>query len=156
MWRSSSWYKTTGKKRGGFTLVESAVSLAANSLVLLLICGLLQAASSQERQLQLEKNAEWHLFLNQMEEDMKDKRLIYCREKELRFRKAGDGSTISYVVKNAEVVRLVYQKGHVPLLTGLRDIQYTQVSGGIQITVKFPDGQEMQGYVPVEQEEGSP
>lgn len=146
---SDSWLQKNGWNRAGFTLMESAVSLAANSFLLLLVCGLLQAARSQEQQLRLEKNVEWHLFLNQVEEDVKDKQLIYCKEKELQFQSTSDDSLINYVVKNAEIIRLVYQKGHVPLLTGLRHIRYTKVGAGIHILVRFADEQEFQGYISV-------
>lgn len=139
--------------RSGFTLAEAVLALATNSLVLLLVCSLLQIARIQDQHLRLEKNVEWHLFLNQMEEDVSDKEIVMVAQREVRFQEQGTGAIVSYAFKEAEIVRQVYGQGYVPMLTGIREVWYTGTTEGIQVSAAFSNGQTFQGYVSLMREE---
>lgn len=134
----------------GFTLLESLFALFINSLVLLLVSSLFTAVYTSQRSLNEEKNTEWHLFLNQVEYDLSDKKLIARQRQYVEFQEKQTTAKIAYEFQKQEIVRKKDGSGYAPLLTGLRDILYQDAPGGFTIQASFGNGQVMKGYVSVD------
>ena len=96
-----------------------------------------------------EKNSEWHIFLNQVEHDLSNKKLTICKKQFLEFKEDVTNSTFTYEFRANEVRRKKEGTGYMPLLTDLWNINFQEASEGILIQAEFGNKQVMEAYVPV-------
>ncbi len=135
----------------GFTLLESLLSLFINTLILLLVSSLFQTTKNMQENITHEKNSEWHIFLNQVEHDLSNKKLTTRTSQFLEFKEDITNSTFTYEFKANEVRRKKEGTGYIPLLTELRIVNFQEASGGILIQAEFGNKRVMEAYVPVEE-----
>lgn len=136
--------------QGGFTLLESLLALFVNSLVLLLVISLFQTVQNLQESLAHEKNIEWHIFLNQAEYDVSNKKLTNRALQLVEFRENGTGSNYTYELRLPELRRLKEKTGYVPMLTGVQKLEFLNAPGGINIQSTFRNEKVMEGYIPIE------
>lgn len=133
----------------GFTLLESLLSLFIHTLILLLVSSLFQTTKYMQENITHEKNSEWHIFLNQVEHDLSNKKLTICKKQFLEFKEDVTNSTFTYEFRANEVRRKKEGTGYMPLLTDLWNINFQEASEGILIQAEFGNKQVMEAYVPV-------
>lgn len=143
------------KNNQGFTLFESLLSLFVNTLILLLIGLTFQTLQGFQQNVHTDKNIEWHLFLNQMENDLTDKTLSLRTKQQLDFDENGTKNEIKYEWKHNEIIRKKNNAGYVPMLTKIREVTYrdTQMKKSVDIEIHFSNGQILKGMVPVEKKD---
>lgn len=138
------------RNQEGFTLLESLLALFVNSLILLLIGSLFQSAQSMKDSIQHEKNIEWHIFLNQAEYDLLNKKIKNRILKTITLSEDGTKATYTYSFKGTELRREKNNSGYVPMLTEVKDLNFQDAKGGIKIQSVFRDEKEMEAYLPIE------
>lgn len=101
-----------------------------------------------------DRQIEWHLFLNQMEYDLRDKVLVDVRSNAINVKQVKDGviqtDSISYNHYNNMYRRTVNRSGHHPLLTKIKIIKVQQVEDFVQINVTFENNEAYQAKLKVE------
>lgn len=138
------------RNQEGFTLLESLLALFVNSLIVLLIGSLLHSAQNMKDSLQHEKNIEWHIFLNQAEHDILNKKIKSRTPKIITLSEDGTKTTYTYMLKATELRRQKDNTGYVPMLTEVRDLNFQDAIGGIKIQSVFKNEKEMEAYLPIE------
>lgn len=131
-------------------MIESLVALFIQALILLLVGFTFQTLKTFQTNLNQDKNIEWHLFLNQFEHDMIDKRLHLRGRSEVFFIVNDSDTRIDYVWQGADIIRKKNGTGYVPMLMGIRNIRYSDGEGGIHVEVMLLNQQTMGGFIPVE------
>ena len=136
----------------GFSLVESLLALFINSLVLILLGHVFSSLQLIQTTLHSDKNIEWHLFLNQVENDINTKTLTKKREHELTFLEKKSTDVISYEWRNSEVVRTKNSSGYVPMISKLKSVRYDDKSSNqlVGVRINFINGQILEGTIKVE------
>lgn len=138
------------RNQKGFTLIESLFSLFVTSLILLLVNSLFHTIQKMQENIVHEKNSEWHIFLNQVEHDLSNKKLIDQTSQYLQFQEEGTNSYYTYEFRISELIRKKERTGYLPLLTEIRTVNFQDSPGGIFIQGEFGNKQVMEAYVPVE------
>ncbi len=134
-------FRSNGQNEDGLTLIELLVALNVMvgcvfffSLALTQIQSV-QATISEDRQI------EWHLFLNQMEYELRDKVLVSKTASTLNVKQIKDGviqnDSISYNLYNDMYRRTVNRTGHQPLLTKLKTLKVQHDHTLLRIEVTF-------------------
>lgn len=141
------------KNNGGFTLIESMVSLFVYAIIFLLLHGIFQSLQYFNQNFHADKNTEWHLYLNQLENHTEDYVLTQRSRSNLRFQHKEDKNEIFFRLEQGEIRRPTPSGGYFPVLTRVRDVIYSDGEDGVHIEVQFVNGQTMRGFVSVERKE---
>lgn len=135
----------------GFTLVESLMALVVNALVLLLVTGLFQTLYHVSRYFDIkEKNIEWHVFLNQVENDLEDKEILSVQRNEVQLKVLQSKEKVTYKPWGATLRRYRNETGYVPMLTKTKNTTFSKNANGFSIQTDFVNGQTMRGAIALE------
>lgn len=151
MWK---FYRKQLTHNQGFTLFESLIALMVNSLVLLLVVGTLQNMTKIEAYInQGKKNIEWHIMLNQIENDVQNMALIKVLAYEITFEEYGSKDKISYALSAGKIKRFRNGKGYVPMLNKVKNVKFTETHNGFAMESHFTNGQVFKGAILSEKKE---
>lgn len=139
--------------QGGFTLIESLLALFTSSLVLLLVGMTFQMLVKTENYMNNSKNnIEWHLFLNQTEYDMQNKKLTKVHSYEITLEEQGTRDVISYAQNGSKIRWQRNKVGYVPVLTNVKEVNFQNNASGLLIEVTFTNQQNVKGLIPLGKE----
>lgn len=143
------------KNNHGFTLFESLLALLVNTLILLLLGLTFQTLQGFQKNIHQDKNIEWHLFLNQVENDVSNKKLSLRTKQQLDFIEDKTESKIKYEWKKNEIIRKKNDSGYVPMLTKIREVTYQDSVNktAVDMEIHFSNGQILKGMIPIEKKE---
>lgn len=147
MWK----YCLEFRNNKGFTLLESLFALMVNSLVLLLVGTTLQTMVKTETVMEDQKqNIEWHIFLNQVENDVIDKKMIKVVPYEVTLEENQTKDKITYSLSAAKIKWLRNGTGYVPMLNKVKDVKFQETENGLSIESHFKNGQILRGTMAIE------
>lgn len=138
-----------GKGKAGFTLLEALLALSVNTLILFLMVGGLAVIQRSQAQLKETNFAQWHLFLNQFENELADE-VLYQKTNTAIYTKALDTAntaTYSYVLNKNIIVRQKSGEGYHPMLMNLKTVLYEVTDEGISIQTTFIEGKTFKAYL---------
>jgi len=130
------------KDKDGFTLLEVLISLSVTSLCFLLLSiGVIQIRELNN-EIKMDKQAEWHLFLNQLEYYLIDSQFVSASERVLTVEELVDGnvSTVEYQSSGTRFVRKL-NKGYQPLLTDVQEVTIQDFEKYLLIKGTFNNGE---------------
>lgn len=140
-WKS---YLSIGTNDDGFTLLEVMVAISLLSLGVLLLSNFVEQSSRIQQEIKADRQIEWHLFLNQIEYDLREGQLIHMSSERIVVeRPSEDGKTerITYERYYKLIRRRLGGVGHQPVLTQLKEIHMENNTGQIWISATFQNGE---------------
>lgn len=136
----------------GFTLLESLLALMVTSLVFLLIGLVLQTLLEVEGYMSgAKQNIEWHIFLNQIEYDGKDKKLTKVTSYEVSLEEAENLDLITYTQVGSKIRWQQNRKGYAPMLNKVKQVNFRKIESGLLIESEFTNGQKLEGMILLEE-----
>ena len=137
------------KRKSGFTIMEALLALSVNTLLLFLMMGGLQVIQASQQQLEKTNVAQWHLFLNQLENELADEVLVQKTSANIYTKSVDptDKATYSYIFSSNKIVRQKDGTGHHPMLMGIKSVKYEVTNEGISIQAVFADNQTYKAYL---------
>lgn len=150
-WRFSP---SAGRNEQGFTLLELLVTLSVTSISVLLFSAALTQLSAVRNRTNDDRQIEWHLFLNQLEYDMKDNVLRDVVSNRIRMWEVVDGevqnNTIAYNLNsNNRYVRTRNGAGQQLMLMKIERLSLSRTGDQIQIRVVFQNGERYSARIKV-------
>lgn len=138
----------------GFTLMESLLALVVLSVICMLFSASIKNATVVTTQLKSEREKEWHIFVIQLENELKN---CYYKKTEaskiiLINRKNDKHVWIEH--KLGKIIK-VENGGYQPLLTEVKQAEFTEENSVVMLKAKFEDGMIMSAkwVITVEQED---
>lgn len=152
-WKSS---QSAGRNDQGFTLVEILIALSVTSLTVLLFSAVLTQLVTLRSQTNDDRQIEWHLFLNQLEYDMKDTVLRDVVSNRIRMWEVHDGIVqrdfVSYNLNtNKRYVRTRNNAGQQLMLMKIESMSLNRTGSKIEIRVTFQNGERYSGRIKVKE-----
>lgn len=130
-----------GQSEDGLTLIEMLVVLNVMMGCILFFSLALSQINSVRASINDDRQIEWHLFLNQMEYELRDKVLVNVTSTAINVKQIKDGmvqnDSISYNLFNNMYRRTVNRSGHQPMLTKLKTVKVQQENNQITFDVTF-------------------
>src|SRR5690625_624778 len=150
-WKSlKNKYLSFRQNEEGFTLLETLVSLAITLLCFSLITigyNYFQRVQSQGEQ---DKQIEFHLFLHQLEQDIKDKEFVRHTQNELRFHQTNEHGAVQAVRYTKDLwvfKRTVADQGYQPMLTDVHTTRFLLEGNFLHVMILFRDGEEYEALL---------
>ncbi|EUJ30840.1 competence type IV pilus minor pilin ComGF [Listeria cornellensis] len=135
----------------GFTLLESLFSLLIVIIIASFIPLIFQSYTSVMKIIDIDKNYEWHLFLNQTRKELTTGNQITVTDHKITF--YAQSKLITYESYQNLTRRSVDNKGHEPLLTNIKQDKWTKKSEGeILYEVIFEDDTQLSARFYVQSE----
>ncbi|WP_235032890.1 competence type IV pilus minor pilin ComGF [Enterococcus sp. CSURQ0835] len=125
------------QKNKGFTLLECLVALLMLAGILLVISGLIKYTEKTERQLSYYQEREWHVFLFQLEHELRQATYREVKNNQIIFED-------QLVIKQLND-KLIKSKGYQPLLTNVKQFTCYETKGGVEYEVEFSQGTKKSG-----------
>lgn len=122
-------------KSKGFTLIECLLVLLLLSVSLLMTTSIFLQIAPINRQLSARKDQEWHVFLIQLERELKDCTFFHVNSHTL-YLKNEKGQDVRINIINGRL-RKQENNGFQPLLTEVADLAFEKKDEMIQFTVTF-------------------
>ena len=144
-------------KNQGFTLLESVVSL----YVLVLCVSLIGFTASQyqtiRKQTFLDRQLEWHLFLNQFEYEIKDLVFKDTTENKVRFEEWNAGKLSRIIVyqkdlKKANLIKTTDSGGYQPLLMKVSKVTFIKKDDFLVIQAVFSNKEKYKAQIKIPQQ----
>ncbi len=145
--------KLASKKSPSFTLVEALFSLVFLSLILLLFQGALQQFFFFKDNQLASKQEDFHLFLMQLEYEMKGFTFKELKGKQITFEDEEGKKAIFQPY--LEMIRKSYKTGHHPLVMDIKTWNVKKENTGFLVEVQFLNHQTYEGKVRFEFEKES-
>lgn len=141
------------RNQEGFTLVESLLALFISTSVLMLVGATFRVLMKTEEYLGKSKNnIEWHIFLNQTEHDVLNKKLKNVYPYEIILEEAGSLDTITYAQHGSKIRWQRNRAGYVPVLNRVKQVKFQNQPTGLLIDVTFTNEQNLKGLIPLAKE----
>lgn len=161
--------KSILNKKDGFTLLEALIALMLSSMIIILLAGGLvqmdsirdvviseaQSVSTSQTSVEGDRQMEWHLFLNQFENALKETRFISVVSSELTVDEwnedAGDFVQVRYGVTKSSTSNFIRDnKGYNRMLSGIS--QYTLERQGefLLLDFTFKNGENYKGRIGID------
>lgn len=141
------------RNQEGFTLVESLLALFISTFVLMLVGATFQVLVKTEEYLGKSKNnIEWHIFLNQTEQDSLNKNLKKVYPYEIILEETGSLDTITYAQNGSKIRWQRNRSGYVPVLNRVKQVNFQNQPTGLLIDVTFTNDQNLKGSIPIAKE----
>ncbi|WP_084172129.1 competence type IV pilus minor pilin ComGF [Atopococcus tabaci] len=136
--------RCNGLNEKGFTLLEAMVALLVTTLTLTLMSYAVRHVQTLSRMELHDRQLEWHLFLNQMEYDLKETAFVENSGQAFIFNKYNPEKRkeerIRYEKYMTMIRRTVDGSGHQPMLTQVSDVRFERTEKGLETTVTFQNG----------------
>lgn len=135
--------KVHKQSQAGFTLLEAALALTVNTMVLLLLMGGMEVIRTADIQMEKTQDAEWHLFLIQLEHELEDELLVQKTSTTIRTKSQNqaDTATYTYEFRVNKVLRYKNGEGYHPMLLHVKALKYEVTNEGISIQATLSDNQ---------------
>ncbi|MGB7473369.1 competence type IV pilus minor pilin ComGF [Trichococcus sp.] len=135
--------KVHKQSQAGFTLLEAALALTVNTMVLLLLMGGMEVIRTADIQMEKTQDAEWHLFLIQLEHELEDELLVQKTSTTIRTKSQNqaDPATYTYEFRVNKVLRYKNGEGYHPMLLHVKALKYEVTNEGISIQATLSDNQ---------------
>ncbi|GAB2492338.1 competence type IV pilus minor pilin ComGF [Alkalibacterium psychrotolerans] len=146
--------RSAGRSDEGFTLIELLVTLSVTSISVLLFSAALTQLITLRNHTHDDRQIEWHLFLNQLEYDMKDNVLRDVVANRIRMWEVTDGVVQSDVIAynlntNKRYVRTRNGTGQQLMLLKIESMSLKRDGNRIDIHVTFQNGEAYSGRIKV-------
>lgn len=141
VWKS---YRSFGQNEDGFTLLEVLLAVSVTSISVLLLSFFVDQSVRLEQEVESDRQIEWHLFLNQVEYDLKESTLVdFGAEGFVVKRPKIDGTIekVTYERYFRLFRRRVGGEGHQPILTQIETFQLEKTDDQLWLTVLFQNGE---------------
>lgn len=144
-------------KNQGFTLLESVVSL----YVLVLCVSLIGFTASQyqtiRKQTFLDRQLEWHLFLNQFEYEINDLEFKDVTENKVRFEEWNAGKLNRIIVyqkdlKKTNLIKTTESGGYQPLLMKVSKVTFAKKDDFLVIQAVFSNKEKYKAQIKIPQQ----
>lgn len=122
------------KKSNGFTFIESLFALIITIILLSFYPLVHQLFSRITLQTNLDQTVEWELFLQQARYDFRFSKKIALENNQLSLKQA-DGKIIEYNLYKQLLRKQINGKGHEPLLTNIKKVDFHIQSNYLLVTV---------------------
>lgn len=143
-------YINRSRDNSGFTLIESLLALFTSSFVLLLVAMTFQMLMKSENNITNSKNnIEWHIFLNQTEYDIQNKKFTKALPYEIYFEEEESLDVITYTQNGTKIRWQRNKAGYVPVLNKVQQVKFQSEETELLIDVTFTNGQNLKGMVPI-------
>lgn len=140
------------KSEEAFTLLEVMVALSITSLVFMLLSVSVTHFKSTKEKVEVDRQLDWHLFINQMEYYMNNSELILVSSNRLVVKeiepRTSSSMTAEYIKVNRNFIRRV-NNGTQPMLMDIKDVSFHKKSSNITITSEFNNGEQYQARIRV-------
>lgn len=135
--------KSPKQSQAGFTLLEAAFALTVNTLVLLLMMGGIEVIRTANSQMERTQEAEWHLFLIQLEHEWEDELLVQKTSTTIRTKSDNPADTAAYTYEFRinKILRYKNGEGYHPMLLHVKTVKYEVTNEGISIQATLSDNQ---------------
>ncbi|GEN51291.1 competence type IV pilus minor pilin ComGF [Alkalibacterium pelagium] len=150
------WWKycqSSGKNDQGLTLIECLISIQVISSMVLLFSFALSQFAALERQVNDDRQIEWHLFLNYLEQDLRDKVVTDVKGETITFKKVVDGVVLdepmTYNRYKNLYRRSVRGLGHHPVLMKVSQLSVEKKSDQLILKVTFDNQESYKGMLKV-------
>ncbi|GAA0352601.1 competence type IV pilus minor pilin ComGF [Alkalibacterium iburiense] len=140
-------------KEEGFTLLEVLLTLSIMSICVLFFSLALTQFKTVRASVKDDRQIEWHLFLNSMENDMKESELRQMTQTSLSVytvdEKTNKRVTVTYRLNRDEMIRSV-TGGYEPILINVSKAHYEKLSDQrVRLNVTFHNGEEFTANIKV-------
>ena len=141
--------KPLKQSQAGFTLLEAAFALAVNTMVLLLMMGGMEVIRTATIQMEKTQDAEWHLFLIQLEHELEDELLVQKTSTTIRTKSKNpaDPAVYTYEFRINKVLRYKNGAGYHPMLLHVKALKYEVTNEGISIQATLSDNQTRRAHL---------
>lgn len=148
---------SAGRSECGFTLIEILVALSVTSLSVILFSAVFTQLITIRNQTHDDRQIEWHLFLNQLEYDMRENVLRDVVSNRIRMYEVKEGivqgDIISYnLTSNKRYARSRNSEGHQLMLMQIESMSLNRKEDQIQIRVTFQNGETFSGRMKVREQ----
>lgn len=140
-WKS---YQSFGQNEAGFTLLEVLLAVSVTSISVLLLSFFVDQSVRLKQEVKSDRQIEWHLFLNQVEYDLKESTLVNVGTEGFVVKRPNDdgiNEKITYERYYRLFRRRVGDEGHQPILTQIETIQLEKTDDQLWVTVLFQNGE---------------
>lgn len=127
--------------QSGFTLLEAAFALTVNTLVLMLMMGGMEVIRTADIRMGKTQDAQWHLFLIQLEHELADELLVQKTSTTIRTKSQNPADTAAYTYEFRinKVLRYKNGEGYHPMLLQVKALKYEVTNEGITIQATLSD-----------------
>ncbi|CZQ80108.1 Hypothetical protein Tcol_13 [Trichococcus collinsii] len=141
--------KTHKRSQAGFTLLEATFALMVNTMVLLLMVGGMEVIRTSNSQMEKTQDAEWHLFLIQLEHELEDELLVQKASTTIRTKSIHQADTAAYTYEFRinKVLRYKNGEGYHPMLLHVKALKYEVTNEGISIQATLSDDQTRRAHL---------
>lgn len=135
-----------------FTLLEVMVALSITSLVLILLSVGVTHFKYTKDNIEVDRQLDWHLFINQMEYYMNNSEFILVTPNRLVVKevdpRTSSTMTAEYIKVNRNFIRRV-NNGTQPMLMDVKNVSFYKSSSIIKIASEFNNGEHYQARIRV-------
>lgn len=137
------------RPKAGFTLLEAAFALTVNTMVLLLMMGGMEVIRTANIQLEQTQDAQWHLFLIQLEHELDDELLVQKTSTTIRTKSQNpaDAAAYTYEFRINKVLRYKNGTGYHPMLMHVKALKYEVTNEGISIQATLSDNRTRRAHL---------
>lgn len=120
----------------GFTLIECVLAFFLLSLICMLFSASIKNVAVVTRHLKSEREKEWHIFVIQLENELKNCYYERTQVDKIIFKNKKNNKTVWIQHKLGKIVK-VENGGYHPLLTGVRKANFIEENKSVVIKVTF-------------------
>lgn len=141
--------KIRERSKAGFTLLEAAFALTVNTMVLLVMMGGMEVIRTANIQMEQTQEAEWHLFLIQLEHELDDELLVQKTSTVIRTKSQNPADTAAYTYEFRinKVLRYKNGEGYHPMLLHVKALKYEVTNEGISIQATLSDNRTRRAHL---------
>lgn len=133
------------KSDKGFSLIEVLITLGILSSCVLLLTFAISQIQTTRSLIKDERQIEWHLFINQLEHELRDSEEVYATKSELTLKKTDPKDqlkkTVTYNRHFSIIRRQVGSLGHQPILMKVKSVAFHLLDEKLSIDVDFQNGE---------------
>lgn len=120
----------------GFTLIECLLALFLLSIICLLFSAFIKNATVVTKQLKSEQEKEWHIFVIQLENELKNCRYEKTQANKIILKNKKNKKPVWIEYKLGKIIK-VENGGYQPLLVEVKQAHFIEKGKGIKIKVTF-------------------
>ena len=140
----------------GFSLLEVIIALSILSSCVLLFSFALSQVQTVRKAVRDDRQIEWHLFINQLQNELHDSREVTTGKDKLTFEKVseknGKWESITYERYYKIIRRQVDSTGHQPMLLDVSRVAFSSTGSRLLIDVTFYNGERYNAEIKVDKQ----